>query len=338
MNGSHLEMKSFTITCWNIQGLRSSAFGLKSRNSDFNRELKDSDIVLQETWCREDVSTGCPHGYTEIIIPSTKHPTITQGRDSGGMIIWCKSELSQSITVIKKEESYIWLKINKKIICAEQHVYMCAIYIPPSESPYYNPDIYSILEEEINHYKTMGNVLLCGDLNARTGERADTMNTQGDKHLPGSTCFPLPECPTRKSFDKLTNTSGMQLLQLCRTLGLYIVNGRLREDSLGRYTYSSALGSSTVDYFITDLDPMSLRALKVNPLTPLSDHSKITIYLKRAQSNSGAPSAYELFNSTYSYRWTPDSMGAYQKALENQNIHDLTHLFLTETFPIIILV
>jgi len=68
-------------------------------------------------------------------------------------------------------------------------------------------------------------------------------------------------------------------------------------------------------------------------LTPLSDHSKITIYLKRAQSKSGAPSACELFNSTYSNRWTPDSMGAYQKALENQNIYDLTHLFLNETFP-----
>lgn len=26
-------------------------------------------------------------------------------------------------------------------------------------------------------------------------------------------------------------------------------------------------------------------------------------------------------------------MGAYHKALENQNIHDLTNLFLTEPFP-----
>jgi len=43
------------------------------------------------------------------------------------MIIWCKFELSQSITVIKKEESYIWLKINKQLICAEQLVYICAV-------------------------------------------------------------------------------------------------------------------------------------------------------------------------------------------------------------------
>ena len=57
-------------------------------------------------------------------------------------------------------------------------------------------------------------------------------------------------------------------------LGLYIVNGRLQGDSLGHYTFSSALDSSTVDYAITDLDPMSRRAFTVNPLTPFSqqDH------------------------------------------------------------------
>lgn len=136
------------------------------------------------------------------------------------MITWSKSELTHSIEMIKKVESYIWLKMNKEVLCAEQHVYMCAIYIPPSESPYHNTDLF-------NHYKTMGRVLICRDLNTRTGERADTMNTQGDEYLPGGTCFQLPECPARNSFDKLTNKSGTQLLQPCRTLGLCIFNGRL---------------------------------------------------------------------------------------------------------------
>jgi hypothetical protein len=38
--------------------------------------------------------------------------------------------------------------------------------------------------------------------------------------------------------------------------GINMVNGRLRGDSYDRYTYSSSLGSSTVDYFITDLNPV----------------------------------------------------------------------------------
>lgn len=46
---------------------------------------------------------------------------------------------------------------------------------------------------------------------------------------------------------------------------------------------------AVVQYFITDLDPVSLRAFTVSPLTPLVDHSKIMVYVKRAQSNYGGP-------------------------------------------------
>ncbi len=74
-----------------------------------------------------------------------------------------------------------------------------------------------------------------------------------------------------------------KLLQLCRSLGLYIINGRLRGDTLGRFTFCSPLGNSTVDYMITDIDPSSLRSFTVRELTPLSDHSQITAYLKKTE-------------------------------------------------------
>ena len=37
----------------------------------------------------------------------------------------------------------------------------------------------------INHFQAHGHILIYGDLNARTGEGPDTINTLGDKHLPG---------------------------------------------------------------------------------------------------------------------------------------------------------
>ncbi len=68
-----MKSKSLVISCWNVQGQRSSSFGLKSRTPDFIRELGDADvIVLQETWSRGDSSTGCPINYREIVFPSTK--------------------------------------------------------------------------------------------------------------------------------------------------------------------------------------------------------------------------------------------------------------------------
>ena len=51
----------------------------------------------------------------------------------------------------------------------------------------------------------------------------------------------------------MVNKTGKQMVQMCKGLGLYIVNGRIREDSLGRLTQCSVLGSSVADYAITDI-------------------------------------------------------------------------------------
>ena len=136
-----------------------------------------------------------------------------------------------------------------------------------------------------------------------------TLSTLGYKQLPGDDSIPSQICPPRHNYDK----NGPQLLQLCRMLGMYIVNGRLWWDSYGRYTYSSSLVSSTVDYFITDLNPESLRAFTVSPLTPPSDHSKITVYLNRAILNHYASKPKELSNIKKCYRWKECSVETYQK-------------------------
>ena len=110
--------------------------------------------------------------------------------------------------------------------------------------------------------------------------------------------------------------------QLCRTLGLYKVNGTLQGDSYSRYTYSSSLGSSTVKYFVTDLNPESLRTFTDSPLTPLSDHSKITVYLNRAILNHEVSKTKELHHIKKRYRWKQSRVETYPKnneAAKNSN-------------------
>ena len=329
-----MDNNAFIIACWNIQGLRSSTFGLKSRNPDFNSEIKNSDIIiLQETWSRGDGPTGCPKGYRELIIPSIKLPGVTQGRDSGGMLIWYRSNIAHAINVAKTGQFYTWLEINKTVTATEKNIFLCATYIPPAESPYFNEDSFSILEEDINDFQSQGSVLLCGDLNARTGEELDTLNSQGDKHLPGGDVLHTPIHTQRLNYDKTTNKSGTHLLHLCRTLGLFLVNGRLRGDSYGRYTYSSSFGSSTVDYFLTDLNPNSLRAFTVSPLSPLSDHSKITLYLNRAMPNQEASKQTQLHSFRNMYRWKQNSKDTYLSTISQQKIQVLLDKFLATPFP-----
>ena len=113
-------------------------------------------------------------------------------------------------------------------------------------------------------------------------------------------------------------------MQLCCAMGLYIVNGRLRGDSFGRYTYSSSLGSSTVDYAITDLDPVSLRAFTVKPLTHLSDQSQIIVYLKKTETNNIPAQPSKLDKCKQQYRWARISI-VNQSLLDSLLVYEYPH-------------
>jgi hypothetical protein len=54
----------------------------------------------------------------------------------------------------------------------------------------------------MSHFQAQGNVLVCGDLNTRTAEEQDTINSHGDKHLPGSNNLSLPTYPPETTMTK----------------------------------------------------------------------------------------------------------------------------------------
>ncbi len=156
------------------------------------------------------------------------------------------------------------------------------------------------------------------DLNARTGLQPDFPDTQGSKYINNKLTVINNTFSHihRNNHDHTVNKNGKDLLQLCRSLGLYIINGRLRGDTLGRFTFCSPLGNSTVDYMITDIDPSSLRSFTVRELTPLSNHSQITAYLKKTENNINTKPS-KLYNIRKPYRWAENSAEEYQKALSS---------------------
>ena len=90
--------------------------------------------------------------------------------------------------------------------------------------------------------------------------------------------FTTPTITCRNNLDSEINPSGR--VHLCRALGLSIVNGRFIGDSLGRFT--SALGSSVVDYAITGMYPSTISAVAVRQQSPLSDHNQINMFFKHS--------------------------------------------------------
>jgi hypothetical protein len=69
---------------------------------------------------------------------------VKQGRESGGILIWYESELTNSVKLIKTGQFYIWLEIDRGLTASEENILPCATYNPPLESLYYNEESFSI--------------------------------------------------------------------------------------------------------------------------------------------------------------------------------------------------
>ena len=94
---------------------------------------------------------------------------------------------------------------------------------------------------------------LLGDLNARTGVLSDFLDMTNDEqeNNNGEECISLDSLGfknMRSSVDKYVNNYGKGLLDLCKSLDMFIVNGRVGSDALiGKATCKNV---SVVDYAI----------------------------------------------------------------------------------------
>ncbi|CAG2205855.1 unnamed protein product [Mytilus edulis] len=86
---------------------------------------------------------------------------------------------------------------------------------------------------------------------------------------------------TRKSQDKIINPQGRDLLDLCVSAQLRILNGRFIGDLLGNMTFFSMKGCSVVDYAITSESLLSsVNYFIVKTPSYFSDHNQIVTHLK----------------------------------------------------------
>jgi hypothetical protein len=81
---------------------------------------------------------------------------------------------------------YIWLQLRKKKFGFKQYICICYMFNPPADSPYIRAlDFdFDVLEKEIIDFSRQGQIILAGDLNARTGSLPDFITENNDDHLP----------------------------------------------------------------------------------------------------------------------------------------------------------
>ena len=156
--------------------------------------------------------------------------------------------------------------------------------------------------------------MLCGYLNARTSCEVDFILNDSLRYmyLPLFDSYkPDDKSKLRKSHDDVLDERGIELIHLCITHQMCIVNGRCIGDLLGNYTCFNTQGQSAVDYLITNERLLNqLLYFKVSDFLPVhSDcHSKISWeILVEFNLNNSKSTCTDLRSAPSKFSWTNES-------------------------------
>ena len=279
---------NLSIGYQNIAGRHCPILGCKLENQI---DLQNDIEILAETWskCKNCTNSVEKYELIEKIDPSKKR-NCTKGRDSGGILVFAKSHIKPSLSVIKKGDGRIWFEIKKSLFHdIPNNLKICAIYAPPEKSHYLSTSFWEDLEGELISLTSVNSpTVIIGDLNARTGNLPDYLDVDslrdGDRlHL-----YNRPKPDPRRNCDNKTNKFGQKTTGLCSSFNLQIANGRFLGDFWGNYTHhNSNQGQSTVDYaLVADSLFEHVEDFKILPLNTFSGHSKIVLTIKNARTKT----------------------------------------------------
>lgn len=324
------------IGCWNIQGMRSKHED-KATNELFLDTVKDFDIVgLLESHTVEGQDDDINiENFESHCFHRPKHIKATHG--SGGIILLIKTGLRKGIQILPtNNKDYIWLILDKAYFGLNQTLHICIAYIPPADSTYSkrtDENILDHIESDIHKYKNKGEIILMGDLNARTGDNLDYIENDSDKHIPTDNDYKIDEPrKCRLSQDKILDERGKHTLEICIAAQLRILNGRKLGDSAGYFTCHKYNGSSVVDYAICSETLFnSIKHFKIHHfIGTLSDHCMTSLLLQADTPPNPPTENIPLHKMPTQFKWSENSEQAYQQAMQSQPIQAL--ISKTENF------
>ena len=263
--------KPTNIISWNINDACDKTCGDKTLTPDFAEIIKSCQIFcLQET--KREVQFSEYRCFNQT----------RKSSRSGGVCIGIHRSLEKYIKQQKTgDEDIAAITLSRKYSGMDKDLLIIYVYDSPENSSYKkriksNEDGTepSTLENLLNF---LGNqkdceVLLAGDLNARTGNlNFVCQNEDWESHTESNTCS-----ESRSSKDLVLNERGKRLLDLISCSNLSLLNGCMIGDVIGDFTCLRYNGSSVVDYIATSQNlRKQKRKFTVMPFTNLSDHRPI---------------------------------------------------------------
>ena len=133
----------------------------------------------------------------------------------------------------------------------------------------------------------MGNIVIAGDINAKTSIESDFVSDYLDDHSPVNeiTGYEVDEPLRRRNRDgHPVDAHGSRFLELCKSCRLRIINGRTRGDRFGNFTrwpLSLRESPSTLDYIAADTTiSIKIESFMVLPHLGQSDHECLSATIK----------------------------------------------------------
>ena len=262
------------ISAWNINGFKSKLIGDKLNDTSFLNEIQNDDIIaIVETHNSDKNDTLSIPGYQRIEMKN--RPKLNNSnKNSGGLAYFAKPYISKHISPINNlNKNSIWIRIKKDIVGNRQDIFVGTVYLPPHKNKGDSSKKILDLFEEIVSFQKKGEVIVQGDFNARTGICNDRIiPDKFDTILMNNGSI---DVPNRNSQDKVpADHRGKELIELCKSLEMVILNGRKIGDLFGKFTSLQWNGNSVVDYVLASQSLYSsISYFKIGNFIPwLSDH------------------------------------------------------------------
>ena len=315
-SSAHLEdyltvFKNLPILSWNVHDSMTSKEGPKTDDKDFVDVLLQSSIFcLQET-------------KRELFLPNYEcfNSTRKDSR-SGGTCIGIHHSLSGKVKQLKTgctdfQAVTIFPQDDRKLTIIN-------VYDSPEQSSYkakrkvrgswLNPQMTKLeqLMEFREQNPNMGEIMLVGDLNARTGNRSVAIEElEIDTDPEDFNTASYPGTTERASKD--------QILNACNKLK--ILNGCTLGDIFGEYTSVNYNGRSVVDYMAATPDlKEAVLYVRILELTKYSDHKPCICDLKCTNSMIDSSELLDsLEDAPTKYKWNNEDQGNHFKFLAAQN-------------------
>ena len=323
------------IGAWNIHGFKQNINSFKYNkleNPEFLKVVSRFSLfsLLETHHTAEEVGKLHIPDYKSHSLCRPKSKNMKRNKASGGISVYAHSSIAEGVKFMPESGTEsVFVKLKKEYFDMYEDIFVCFSYLCPANSTVLNrefmpDDIFDDLRSKIAKYNAMGQVILIGDMNARTYGLCD--------YFPEDIPDNEPE-PKRNNMDYKSNSYGRKFVDLCREVPLRILNGRFLGDFLGSLTSFNPRGSSCVDY--SAVSPELLGAVwhfSVLPLLPtLADHCPIALGLKvgsRARQENGAGGTITLLPNPSKVKWNKNFSDNYSNIVQSRDVRNVLRDFV----------